>query len=179
MRRFAGFALAMVGIGLACGDGTAPPPPGSQGSFTATVTRLGLSLQGTAVFAVQDQQGQQGFVIALQDGEISSLDVDVVVIARFLAQRPSVGTYTIVSGQCANCDPEDFDGGYVFQRPDGLFGFFASESGTLTITGSSNTRLSGEFSFMVTVVSSSAGVPDSFTVRGSFVAVPGQPPSIG
>ena len=174
--RFAALVLAL--LLPACSDSGGPS---NQGSFSATVTGdLSLAFTGRAVFGVATQGTQQGFLIALERQGSTQVDRDVVVLARFNTQRPAAGTYAIVSSSCNTCTDDDFDAGYVLYRPSGDFGFFASETGTLTITESTAERIVGTLSFdAVWVLSSDNITARDITVSASFTAVPGQLPEVG
>jgi hypothetical protein len=171
----AGLALA---VGVACGEGTGPA---DEGSFTGTITGdLSLTLSGTSVFGVASQGGSQGFVIALDQKGATQVDRDVIVLGRFNTQRPEVGTYAVIPGACTTCSPDDFDGGYVFQRASGESGFFISESGTMQVTASSEDEVLGSVSFTAVVLagSGSSGATN-LTIAAQFRAVPGQIPTVG
>ncbi|MDH3291016.1 MAG: hypothetical protein OEO20_08290 [Gemmatimonadota bacterium] len=171
----AGLALA---VGVACGEGTGPA---DQGSFTGTVTGdLTLALNGTAVFGIASQGGSQGFVIALDQKGATQFDRDVIVLGRFNTQRPEVGTYVVIPAACTMCSPDDFDGGYVFQRASGESGFFVSETGAVQVTASSGDEVVGSVSFTAVVLSGSGtSSATNLTVTAQFRAVPGQIPTVG
>jgi hypothetical protein len=165
-------ALLFGGIS-ACGEGTGPAV---QGSFSATLSgdRTG-TLSGTAVFGVESVGGSTGFVIGLERGSVASLDVDVILFGRFNTQRPTAGTYNVVVAGCQTCDPNDFDAGYVFQRPNGDSGFFGSESGTITVNTSTADTVAGSSTFTVTELGQGGG---TVTIQLSFTAVPGDAPVV-
>ncbi|MBE0594770.1 MAG: hypothetical protein IH616_20485 [Gemmatimonadales bacterium] len=172
------FAIALALLLPACSDSGSPS---GQGSFSATVTGdLTLSFTGRAVFAIATQGANQGFAIALERQGATQVDRDVVVLARFNTQRPGVGNYSIVSNSCNTCTDDDFDAGYVLYRPSGDFGFFASESGTLTITESTAERVVGTLTFDASWVLSSDNITArDITITASFTAVPGTLPDVG
>lgn len=169
--------LALALLAPACSDSGGPS---DQGSFAATVTGdLSLSFTGRAVFGIATQGTQQGFLIALERQGSTEVDRDVVVLARFNTQRPAVGTYDIVSSSCNTCTDDDFDAGYVLYRPSGDFAFFASETGTLTITESTAERIVGTLSFDAAWVLSSENITArDITITASLTAVPGQLPEV-
>jgi len=169
-----GFGVAVVGLLLACGDGGTEPVIG--GSFSASVVGdLQRTLSGTAVFGVETIGGNQGFVIAMQRGNSAALDVDLILLGRFNTTRPVVGDYNVISGACQDCSANDFDGGYVYQRPDGASGFFVSESGSVTVTKSVADTVAGTCTF----IARSATNPEfMITITASFTAVPGTIPDV-
>jgi len=169
-----GLGVAAVGLLLACGDGGTEPAIG--GSFSATVAGdLQRTLSGTAVFGVETIGENQGFVIAMQRGNSAALDVDLILLGRFNTTRPVVGDYNVISGACQDCSANDFDGGYVYQRPGGASGFFVSESGSVTVTKSVADTVVGTCDF----IARSATNPDiAITITGSFTAVPGTIPDV-
>ena len=172
------FAIALALLVPACSDSGSPS---GQGSFSATVAGdLTLSFTGCAVFAIATQGANQGFAIALERQGSSQVDRDVVLLARFNTQRPGVGTYSIVSSSCNTCTDDDFDAGYVLYRPSGDYAFFASESGTLTITESTAQRVVGTLTFAATWLASSPNITArDITIMASFTAVPGTLPNVG
>ena len=171
----AGLALA---VGAACAEGSGPA---DEGSYTGTVSGdISLTLSGTAVFGVASQGGSQGFVIALDQKGATQFDRDVIVLGRFNTQRPEVGTYAVIPGACTTCSPDDFDGGYVFQRANGESGFFISESGSMQVTASSGDEVVGSVSFTAVVLSGSgSSSATDLTITAQFRAVPGQIPTVG
>jgi hypothetical protein len=170
--------LALALLLPACSDSGGPA---GQGSFSATVTGdLTNSFTGRAVFGIATQGANQGFAIALERQGATQVDRDVVILARFNTQRPGIGTYSIVSSACDTCTDDDFDAGYVLYRPSGDFAFFASESGTLTITESSADRIVGTLNFDATWILSSDNITArDIAITASFTAVPGQLPTVG
>ncbi len=168
------FGVAAVGLLLACSDGGTEPVV--EGSFSATVGGdLQRTLSGTAVFGVETIGGNQGFVIAMQRGNSAALDVDLILLGRFNTARPGTGDYDVISGACLDCSANDFDGGYVYQRPDGASGFFVSESGSVTVTKSVADTVAGTCSF----IAHSATNPEiTITITASFTAVPGTIPDV-
>lgn len=165
---------AAVGLLLACGDGGTEPVV--EGSFSATVTGdLQRTLSGTAVFGVETIGGNQGFVIAMQRGNSGALDVDLILLGRFNTARPGVGAYSVISGACPDCSANDFDGGYVYQRPDGASGFFVSASGDVSVTKSVADTVAGTCTF----IAQSATNPEyTITITANFTAVPGTIPDV-
>ncbi len=168
-----------------CGGGTGPgddpePETGSSGSFQATVSGdLALSLSGSAVFGVQTQQGQQAFAIGFIKGDPGSNDSDIIVIARNNTSTPGPGTYTIVSGSCTTCTENDFASGFLHQVTSLDFGIYLSESGSLTLESVSSELLQGFFSFTATAILKFGSVTaENLTIEGTFIAVPGDIPSI-
>jgi len=169
-----GFGVAALGLLLACGDGVTEPVV--EGSFSASVVGdLQRTLSGTAVFGVETIGGNQGFVIAMERGNSAALDVDLILLGRFNTTRPVVGDYNVISGACQDCSANDFDGGYVYQRPGGASGFFISESGSVTVTKSVADTVAGTCTF----IARSATNPEfMITITASFTAVPGTIPDV-
>ena len=166
--------LVPLGFALACGDGGTGPVV--EGSFSGTITGdLELTLTGTAVFGVATVSGNDGFVIALQRGSVSQLDVDLILLGRFNTERPGEGTYDIIESGCANCSGDDFDGGYVFQYPTGGSGIFVSESGQPTITKSTADTVAGNCSFTAHDLTDAGS---QITISSSFTAVAGVIPAV-
>lgn len=172
------FALALALLVPACSDSGGPS---NQGSSSVTVSGdLALNFAGRAVFGIATQGEQQGFAIALERQGTSQIDRDVILLARLNTQRPAAGTYSIVASSCNTCTDDDFDAGFVLYRPSGDFAFFASESGTLTITVSTAERIVGTLSFDATWVLSSDNITArDITITASFTAVPGVLPDVG
>lgn len=166
--------VGLVGLGLACGENGIEPTV--EGSFTTTITGdLQRTLSGRAIFGVTTVSGYDGFVIALEQGTSASLNVDLVLLGRFNTQRPNVGTYDIHEAGCTNCSEDNFDGGYVFQRPDGAAGFYTSESGQLTITRSTADTVAGSCSFSAVNL---FDAQEEIEIVGEFTAVPGAIPGV-
>ncbi len=168
-----------------CGDGTGPSndtelETGSSGSFQVTVSGdLALSLSGSAVFGIQTQQGQRAFAIGFIKGDPGSNDSDFIVIARNNTSTPGPGTYTIVSGSCTTCTENDFASGFLHQVTSLDFGIYLSESGSLTLESVSSELLQGSFSFTATAFLKGGSVTaENLTIEGTFIAVPGDIPSI-
>ena len=144
--------------------------------FLGSVTGdLQATLSGTAVFGTASVGGNDGFVIAFQRGSVSAFDLDLILLGRFNAQRPGVGTYDIIESGCSNCGDDDFDGGYVLQRPDGASGIFVSEAGQLTITKSTADTVAGNCSFTAHDFTNAAS---QITITASFTAVVGEVPTV-
>lgn len=171
-------ALALVAAGLGCGDGTGP----DEGSFTATVSGdLALSLSGTAVFGADEQQGQKFFVIILLRGEPGSIDLDAIAITRNDTLPPGPGTYDINPVDCDTCGDEDFGAAFVTIRP-AAFGVFESQSGSFTVTSTSQDRLEGSFTFLATLneLFSFGDInAENIQLQGSFNARLDEIPNIG
>jgi hypothetical protein len=166
--------LGLVGLVLACSESSTAPPV--EGSFSGSVTGdLQLTLSGTAIFGTASVGGNDGFVIAFQRGSVSSFDLDLILLGRFNAQRPGVGTYNIVESGCSNCSDDDFDGGYVLQRPDGTSNIFISEAGQLTVTKSTADTVAGNCSFTAHDLTDASS---QITITASFTAVAGEVPTV-
>jgi hypothetical protein len=80
-----------------------------------------------------------------------------------------------VDAGCADCSADDFDSGYVFQRPDGSAGFYASDAGQLTITKSTADTVAGSCSFSAVNL---FDAQEEIDVSANFVAVPGPIPGV-
>jgi len=166
--------LGLVGLILGCSESSTAPPV--EGSFSGSITGdLELTLSGTAVFGVATVGGNDGFVIALERGSVSAFDLDLILLGRFNAQRPGVGTYDIIESGCANCSDDDFDGGYVLQRPDGTSDIYISEAGLLTITKSTADTVAGDCSFTAHDLTNDTV---EITISATFTAVLGEVPTV-
>lgn len=167
-----------LAVAAACGETNGPA---DEGSFSATITGdLSLTLSGTSVFGVTSQGGRQGFVIAMDDKGATQFDRDVVVVGRFTTQRPDVGSYTLIPGDCTTCSPDDFDAGYVYQRATGESAFFISQTGSMQITASSADEIVGSVTIQAVVLSGSGGSnATNLTITAQFRSVPGQVPTVG
>jgi hypothetical protein len=121
----------------ACGDGATGPDLFGLGQSSAQLSgEVNRSFSGTAVFGTQ-VLGEDVFVIAMDDmmGEVE------IGIVRTGAGRPSTGTYAL-----GNPDSDAY-GELAVWAAGGQGAFYVSESGSLTITGSSSGSLRGSFSF--------------------------------
>jgi hypothetical protein len=87
------------------------------------------------------------------------------------ATRPAVGTYQ-VSGTTGT--GAQFQGGYIAADDAGTIGIFTLQSGTVTITESSVTRIRGTVNLVAAgACTSDPEVPREFTIQGTFDARPG------
>ncbi|WP_290652196.1 hypothetical protein [Aquisalimonas sp.] len=139
-------------------NGGSPAQGLSPGTFRAEITgAVTTVLEGVASFGSSEEEG--GFGLTL-----GALGPDGISLNRGEAGRPSPGSYPVVGFQSVLLESAGF-WGVVFLTEGG--GFFFSESGTLTITGSSENELAGELAF------SAAGGLDGMetvTVEASFRA---------
>ena len=141
----------------------------AAGRFEAEVSGdLEMNLSGLAGFATEiDSTEEAYFSIALID---PSQDNSVILVGR---GQPAKQTYTLTSP-----DDEEAESGALFfvsiSDDDGAF--YASNGGTLTLTGVSSTGLQGRFSF---TAANAFDEDDTVTLRGTFNALVGEVESRG
>lgn len=183
-------ALVLMVVAVACGggengngngNGNGPNGPVDMGDFTGSVAGdLELTLDGRAAFGIQASSGE--WVLFLSVGDVNGTEFDVVSFFRENAARPPTGTFTIHTAFEDAPTVDDFRAIYILARSTGTFGEFRSDSlttGTLTILTSSDTEITGEYSFIALdfFVQPVAGAPDSLLLEGEFRAVRGTIPS--
>lgn len=171
--------LVATSVLLASCDGTGP----DDSFFTVTITGdTTLSFEGEALFGVSTTDGRDHWVLFFNRGLFGGLDFDAVAVGRNESTTPiGVGVYTIEDATRDAPDGEDIEGIYSLRRSsDGSFGYYGSESGTLTISSATADQIQGEFNFSAEFVMAVAsfGSVRNITVSGSFTAVPGMVPSL-
>ncbi len=175
-----GVVLVAATCGGENGNGTGPNGPVDMGDFSGTVTGdLDLTLNGQAIFGVRASPRE--WTLFLSVGDVNGTEFDFVSFFRDNTARPGTGTYTVHNGFEDPPNVNDFRGIYFQARSVGTIGIFLSDSttaGTLTILTSSDTAVTGEYSFIALddFVSPPAGAPDSLFIEGEFRAVPGTIP---
>jgi hypothetical protein len=155
-------------------------PPEGVGSCSASVIGEGISseISGNAIFGQQtNSEGMTELVIFLWEGNYYETSFDIITMFRTNLRIPDPGTYEIQDVREGADSHDNFLAGWVFSTPT-AFAAFLSVSGTLTITSSSEERISGNFEFSGVLRDTSYGVStESVTVSGSFTAWPGEIPS--
>lgn len=164
-----GLLAAVLALG-ACEEGPAGPEgTGSTGNFEATISGgFNANLSGTALSGTQ----QGAYLIRLDDTDVQGLP-GVIGLFR-VAGRPPVGTFSVSTDQTATAA---FIGIAITGQTAGQNGLaFQADSGSVTITQSSTSRVQGSFNLVGTGY---RGVtPDStfaVTITGQFDAADQDP----
>ena len=141
----------VVALGLvACRDSTGP---GLTGEFTGNVTGDHTkSLEGDAFFGFGNDGGpsESGFSLVLLEGNALGQNDDLIMISRAQSDRPTVGTYAIVSGEAGEPLSSEFVAVWFPATGEEINGLFTGTGGSLTITSSASSRLRGTFEFDAT-----------------------------
>jgi hypothetical protein len=178
MRRIAVLALALaLPIGTAaCGDdnGTGPDDGLATATFTASVSGdLSSEFQGQAFFgeATDPETGDDYWVLILTTGSQNS--GQTVYFGRRGA-RPGNGTSNLTDIEDSDLDVE---AGQIFAlyldfTSQQSYGVFASSGGTLTVSESSGSKMTGTFSIQATGTSVQGQTPVevNVTITGEFNA---------
>lgn len=138
-RQTIGGLLAVVLALGACEEGPAGPESTTDtGSFEASISGgFTASLTGTALAGMQ----QGSYLIRLDDSEVQGLP-GVIGLFR-LGARPTVGTYSVSADQNATAA---FVGIAITGQTAGQNGLaFQADSGRVTITESTSSRVQGSF----------------------------------
>lgn len=155
-------SLMLVTALLACGDDPIAPDPDAA-TFTLRITgALTETATGPAFFGSdEDAGGDPAWVLLLgeEDGR------HVVVAGKEGAGRPGTGTYTLAAAPGAG---GEWTLAHIVGDGDELLGMFLAESGSVTLTESSDQEIRGTLSFRAV----DALTSDTLRVTGSFVAVP-------
>ena len=158
---------------LACATGAALllGAASAMGSFTATVSGgLSAQLKGAAIFqdvvVTGDSSPSLSWISLAAGGDPDHR----LQLSRKALGAPAVGTYRITDAGAAGegapeRKPDEF--GAMYERPTGeASGTYNADSGSVTITSSSATRVSGRFTFSATADDGSRTI----TVTGRFTA---------
>lgn len=166
----AAVCLALV----ACGDDDDDNGPSDVGVFTANLSSgsTGVaSFSGEAYFAVSG--GENGeFVIGLVD-EQGPPD-GVILIGREAGGRPGVETYEVEVVPTAGSD--DMQAAAALEYSGSQWLCQPAETGTLTITSSSSSRVEGSLAVIVLCDQDATGNLVTLSLQASFEAVPGTIP---
>lgn len=161
------FTLLLVLPIAACdsdGDGDGNGNGGNIGSATVTVTGdVQDSYSGSAFFTVDPDDTDIDFGLALFDGAIATAGQGRFVAIGGEGDRPAAGTYPLNTGTSV------YGGAYANFTSQTNFRSVVAESGTLTITTSSSTRLAGSISFTGSVVTQT-GTSGTASVEATFDA---------
>jgi hypothetical protein len=163
----AAICLALV----ACGDDDDGNGPSDVGSFTANLSSgsTGVaSFSGVGFFAEPDS----GFVIGLIDEE--GPPDGVILIGREAGGRPGVGTYEIEVVPTSGSDDMQLEAGFEYDGSQWLCR--VAETGTLTITSSSDPSVVGSLAVDVLCDQDATGNLVVLSLQASFEAVPGTIP---
>ncbi|MEX2153663.1 MAG: hypothetical protein WD825_10015 [Gemmatimonadaceae bacterium] len=156
---------------LACGGKDGPSAPAAVscdsedlGSFTGNSTGMSAgALSGCAAFAVGEFDNGTWFSVAFTNGAMET-GRPLIGINR-PGGRPGPGTYSAGAGD------GQFGGSILV---DSGSRFFIVSSGTLTITASSASSISGS----VNLTAAETGTSNTMTISGNFTAVC-LPPNLG
>jgi hypothetical protein len=154
MRRVRPFALAGAALLLGAAAAAAAAPA-VMGAFTATVSGGVIAqLRGSAIFqdvvVTGDSAASLSWVSLAAGGDPDHR----IQLSRKALGAPAVGSYRITDAGAAGEGsaeraPDEF--GAMYERPAGEgAGSFGADSGTVVITSSTATRVSGRFSFTAT-----------------------------
>ena len=129
----------------------------SSGTVTGVVT---ADLNGCSVFTVATGAGGTSTTIGLSHG--SGISATHALSLGRLSGRPAVGTYSIGTGT------GDFNGAFTFDGGSSADRLFMLTAGTVTISASSATTLSGS---LTGVTASESSTPaNTITISGTFTA---------
>lgn len=170
------FALSVVLAACGGGDSTGPDNGGTTGSFSVSISGdLTDSFDGQAFFgeATDPETSETGWVLWLTSTEAQTTGQAVYFVRQ--GSRPGTGTHSL-----ANLDDDSLDqgqiGALVFDYTSGSFpvSLFAT-SGSLTVTSSSSSGMSGSFTMQATGVVFDGDEPSEVdvTVSGEFSALGG------
>jgi hypothetical protein len=160
MRRWiAPLALLAVTLTAGCGDDSTGPGDGDvilDGTLNATVAGdLGLTFRCTAAYGVQATESEDGTGLMQVQGSVTQ-GADTYLISIQVSHDPATGTYNLAMGTQG-----------VAAITKNNVGNFA-ESGTVTFTQVSSSRMKGTFNFTAVRL---VGVGDQRTVtvtQGTF-----------
>ncbi len=170
-------ALVAAAVLTGCGgDGNGPTGPGNgKPAFTADVTGdVQTSVNGDAKFGnvVDGETGQSAFAVEMaEDDPTGGALIQIVRIGNW---TPAVGSYALTDA--VNGNPGDGDWvATAYDSDNGqVTAIFAATTGTVKITGASNGKLQGTFSF--DAVGGQIADPNTsmaISVSGRFTASPG------
>lgn len=156
-------ALAAISL-VACGDSRDPSGPGDDYGFELAVSGdMTAELEGDAFFGEDTgANGEPVFAILLMNEDEESM----VLLAKPGTQRPGVGSYTFA----VEPGNSSWSGALTSTDGDELLGFFIAESGTITITESTATRLRGTIQFQGSGFVGDLEIEADVTVSGEFDA---------
>ena len=166
LKGFSFVPLALVAIALAgCEDRNGPPSINSDcgllgpssGNVSGAVT---ADLNGCSIFTVATGAGPTITTIGLSHG--SGVTATHALSLGRQGTRPGPGTYTI--GTAAG----NFTGAFTFDGPGSGDRSFALTGGTVTITASSSTTLTGSLSGVTAM--ETATPANTITINASFSA---------
>lgn len=155
------FAAAAL---VACGDDNGPSGPGNDYRFELEVSGdMTAQLEGDAFFGADTgANGEPVFAILLMNEDEESM----VLLAKPGTARPGTGTYSF------EVEPGngEWSGALTSTEGEELLGFFIAESGTITITESTDSRLRGHIQFHATGFTGDLGTEGEVNVSGEFEA---------
>jgi len=137
-------AIGSVGCDSGGSDGGDTSIGGSS-EVTVSGVSSGGDFGGNALFATGEDLNQSDPAFAIVLFEITSSDTTIVSIGRESNQLPSNGEYDIGNGTAQQTDA--FTALYIYSAggPDPYFAF--SQSGTLSLTSASDSKMTGSFDF--------------------------------
>lgn len=167
-RSVVGLAL-LAGVLAACGSSDKVTAPVASGTYTATVSgAVTGQLSGRALFGTDaGASGQPIFGVLLGD----AASPHAVLLYRSGNTQPAAGTYALQDSFTGQPAAGTWTALHMVDQGSGnVLAFFAT-SGSMTITQSSATRLSGTFNYVGKgYVSGGDTIPEAVTVTGNFDA---------
>lgn len=138
-----GFILLFtVAFFFGCDDDDGPTGPEGEGSFTVTISGdISRQFSGSAVFAINKEQGEEGFALALAAGEDNEETLMLVSFFLVTGTPPGKGTYVIGESATETIFHSWYNATGEYNE------MFFAESGSITVNSSSNTRFAGSFQY--------------------------------
>jgi hypothetical protein len=171
------FTLAF--LFMACGSDDDPTGPGSDGSFSVTITGgLNAEFTGFAWFWSGAFQGEQGFMLWFATDEDEEEATHTIWFAREGTGRP--GTGSVVIGNYDDVDSEEWNPNNIFAWYSGSNAYFWSVSGSMNVSTSSDSRFAGSFQLTASgFVNNDWENEQEVTISGTFDAIGGNVPITG
>jgi hypothetical protein len=171
------FALAF--LFMACGSDDDPTGPGSDGSFSVTITGdVNAEFTGFSWFWSGAYEEEQAFWLWFASEEDEEEASHTLWFAREGGTRP--GTGSVVIGNYENVDEEGWNPNHLFAWYNSSNGYFRSVSGTMNVSTSTDNRFAGSFQLTATGFTNNDWENEQqVTISGTFDAIGGNIPLTG